>query len=71
AALAPHGLSVATKILRELDPARAIVEFARDLPASFVVVGTHARHGFARVALGSVATRVVHGCPCPVLVVRS
>lgn len=71
AALARLGLSAKPKILRELDPARAIVDFARDLPASFVVVGTHARHGFARVALGSVAMRVVHGCPCPVLVVRS
>lgn len=71
AALARLGLSAKPKILRGLDPARAIVDFARDLPASFVVVGTHARHGFARVALGSVAMRVVHGCPCPVLVISS
>jgi nucleotide-binding universal stress UspA family protein len=41
------------------------------LPASFVVVGTNARQGLARAVLGSVAMRVVHGAPCPVLVVRS
>ncbi len=47
-----------------------IVGFARDLPATYLVMGSHGRRGMARVALGSVAMRVVHRSPCPVLVVR-
>jgi nucleotide-binding universal stress UspA family protein len=58
-------------ILRQVDPVRALLGFATERQASFVVVGTHAREGLARAVLGSVAMRVVHGAHCPVLVVRS
>ncbi len=71
AALVRAGRRAERHVLREPDPARAIVRFAAGLPASFVVVGTHAREGLARVALGSIAMRVVHRSPCPVLVVRA
>jgi nucleotide-binding universal stress UspA family protein len=57
--------------VRDGEPARAIVRIARERPASYVVMRTHGRSGFARVALGSVAMRVVHRAPCPVVVVRS
>jgi nucleotide-binding universal stress UspA family protein len=60
-----------TELLRGEDPAREIVDLATSLPARYVVVGTHARRGLARVALGSVAMRIVHRCPCPVLVIRA
>jgi nucleotide-binding universal stress UspA family protein len=59
------------KVLVATDPAVAVTRFARDLPASYVLMGTHGRSGVGRVALGSTAMRVVHGCPCPVMVVRS
>jgi nucleotide-binding universal stress UspA family protein len=65
-----NGLTTETELLIAIDPADAIVKFARELPASIVVVGNHARHGMARLALGSTAMRVVHECSCPVLVVR-
>ncbi|MGZ4757153.1 MAG: universal stress protein [Acidimicrobiia bacterium] len=71
AALVALGQPVESTVVRDLDPVHAILRFASDVPASFVVVGTHARKGLARVVLGSVAMRVVHGSPCPVLVVRS
>jgi nucleotide-binding universal stress UspA family protein len=71
AALLARDQPTESTILREADPVHAIVRFVTDLPASFVVVGTHARQGLARVVLGSVAMRVVHASPCPVLVVRS
>jgi nucleotide-binding universal stress UspA family protein len=58
------------QLLTAVDPADAIVRFARELPASIVVIGNHARHGLARIALGNTAMRVVHDSPCPVLVVR-
>jgi len=59
-----------SKLLTAIDPADAIVKFARELPASIVVLGNHARHGIARIALGNTSMRVVHTSPCPVLVVR-
>jgi nucleotide-binding universal stress UspA family protein len=58
------------KVVSAVDPADAIVRFARDLPASYVAMATHARAGVARFAFGSVTMRVVHRSPVPVLVVR-
>ncbi len=58
--------------VRVLDgsPAAAIVECAHDLGAGLLVVGTHGRTGLARVALGSVAERIVRSAECSVLAVR-
>ena len=61
--------SAEAKVISAVDPADAIVHFATELPATYVLVGTHGRSGFSRWALGSVAMRVVHRCPCPVVVV--
>jgi nucleotide-binding universal stress UspA family protein len=68
--LAVSHRSVETKVVVATDPANAVVQFAEDLPASLVLMTTHARRGIARLALGSVAMRVVHRAPCPVVVVR-
>jgi nucleotide-binding universal stress UspA family protein len=46
-----------------------IIARAREIGASLVVVGAHARAMGHRSFLGSVAERVVHGAPCPVLVI--
>ncbi len=70
AILARDEMSTDSKLLTAIEPADAIVAFARDLPASIVVIGSHARTGLARVALGNTAMRVVHSAPCPVLVIR-
>lgn len=64
-----HG-RVRTIDLHDDDPSRAITDYARDLPATLLAVTSHARSGFARIVLGSVAMDVVHNSPCPVLVVR-
>jgi nucleotide-binding universal stress UspA family protein len=50
--------------------AEQLVQLAADLDADLVVVGTHGRHGMARLLLGSVAERVIRLAHCPVLVVR-
>lgn len=50
--------------------AEQLVQLAADLDADLVVVGTHGRHGMARLLLGSVAERVLRLARCPVLVVR-
>jgi nucleotide-binding universal stress UspA family protein len=71
AALAQLGQDAGQELVQDPDPSRAIIDVARKLPASVVVMGTHARRGLGRAALGSVAMRVVHRAPCPVLVLRS
>jgi len=47
----------------------AITERARQLGATMLVVGTHARKGAAHFLLGSVAERTLRAAPCPTLVV--
>jgi nucleotide-binding universal stress UspA family protein len=51
-------------------PSDEILRVARRYRADLIVLGTHGRSGAARFFLGSVASRVVAGAPCPVLTVR-
>jgi len=51
-------------------PAQEIVEYAGEIHADLIVVGTHGRSGMSRLLMGSVAEHVVRTAPCPVLVVR-
>ena len=51
--------------------AEPIAEQARQWPADLIVMGTHGRRGFARLALGSDAEEVVRIMPVPVLLVRA
>jgi nucleotide-binding universal stress UspA family protein len=51
-------------------PADAIVAYARESGIDLIVMGTHGPDAVAGVALGSVAERVVHTAPCPVLTVK-
>jgi nucleotide-binding universal stress UspA family protein len=48
-----------------------ILAAARSQRADLIVVGTHGRSGLARLIIGSVASRVVSGAPCPVMTVPS
>jgi nucleotide-binding universal stress UspA family protein len=62
-----HG--VQTRLL-EGDPLHCLLaEIARQ-DATLVVVGTHGRSRAVGIALGSVATHVLHEAPCSVLVAR-
>jgi nucleotide-binding universal stress UspA family protein len=47
-----------------------VVQRAKDLTASLVVIGTHARGPIARAVIGSVADYVVRHAPCPVVTIR-
>jgi nucleotide-binding universal stress UspA family protein len=51
-------------------PHERIAQAARSKKADLVVIGTHGRTGFAKLFLGSVASRVLTIAPCPVLTVR-
>ena len=52
-------------------PATELVSSAEELGAELIVVGTHGRTGLIRLALGSVAERVIRSAGCSVLAVRS
>jgi nucleotide-binding universal stress UspA family protein len=62
--------AVETKtVTRSGRAAPEIVAYAKEIAADLIVMGTHGRGGFQHALLGSVAERVVHHSPCPVLVV--
>jgi universal stress protein A len=52
-------------------PFERIVETAVKEKVALIVMGTHGRTGLARLALGSVAERVVRLSPCSVLTVKA
>jgi nucleotide-binding universal stress UspA family protein len=56
-------------VVREGDPAKEILAQAASMPADLIVVSTHGRSGFERLALGSVTEKVMRKATCPVLVV--
>jgi nucleotide-binding universal stress UspA family protein len=49
-------------------PAEVILGVAREVDASFIMLGLHQRSWIARRMLGSTAQAVVLAAPCPVLV---
>jgi nucleotide-binding universal stress UspA family protein len=63
------GGSVQTAV-REGKPATEIVEYAENVDADVIALGTRGRHGEHAFLLGSVAESVVRRAPVPVLTVR-
>jgi len=57
--------------VRAGDPAASIVAAAHERASDLIVLQTHGLAGLSRVALGSVAKRVLHGAPCAVLMLRT
>ncbi|MFM0136373.1 universal stress protein [Caballeronia grimmiae] len=55
--------------LADEDLAQRIATSAREFGADLIVMGTHGRHGWRRIVLGSVAERLVRLVSCPVLFV--
>ncbi|WP_250441653.1 universal stress protein [Caballeronia sp. AZ1_KS37] len=55
--------------LADDDLAQRIATSASEFRADLIVMGTHGRSGWRRIALGSVAEELVRLSPCPVLVV--
>jgi nucleotide-binding universal stress UspA family protein len=67
--LTDTGLDVTTVV--ELGrPAEMIIETAEAWHPDLIVVGSHGRGFWGRLALGSVSDAVLHHAPCSVLVVR-
>jgi nucleotide-binding universal stress UspA family protein len=69
AGFAARGAPARTTLLDGFDPASMLVQDARERRASLLVLATHGRGGLSRLALGSVAMRVVRHAPCPVAII--
>lgn len=65
------GERVGEQLLLRGDPAASILAHAARMKARLIVMGTQGRRGMERLLLGSVATAVIRGARCPVLVVRN
>jgi nucleotide-binding universal stress UspA family protein len=70
APLRERGLDVEIAAVSASVPATAILEFAQEHAIDLIAMATHGRGGWSRIALGSVADKVLRGAIVPVLLVR-
>ncbi len=52
------------------DVGEKIVEYANEIEASMVIMGTHGYKGLEKIMFGSVADKVVRSASCPVLTIN-
>ncbi|MCU4973883.1 universal stress protein [Halobacteria archaeon AArc-m2/3/4] len=57
-------------VVRSGTPAKEIADYAAEIDADMIVMGTAGRSGFERMVVGSVTNKVVQTAPVPVLTVR-
>jgi ubiquinone biosynthesis protein len=62
---------VQTLVTVDDDPARAIVEAAKEQQADVIVVGSVGMQGRKEFLLGNVPNRVSHNAPCTVVIVQT
>ncbi len=65
-----HSQVIAESVVASGPPASAIVRLAEQVHASLVVIGSGKKTTLERVALGSVAEKIVRHAPCSVLLAR-
>jgi nucleotide-binding universal stress UspA family protein len=67
-----HGfeVNVDVKLVENYPPATAILDAAASLGVDMIAMATHGRGGWSRLALGSVADKVMRGASVPVLIHR-
>ncbi len=61
----------ADSVVKEGNPAKAIVEAAVENDCDLIVLGSHGRTGLDRILMGSVSQQVVVQAKCPVLVAKA
>jgi nucleotide-binding universal stress UspA family protein len=67
----PQVAAVERVVMTESPTSRAIIDYATEHDVDLVACSTQGRGGLSRVALGSVADKLVRGSQAPVLVVRT
>ena len=68
--LSSEGIRVKTEAIEGNRPGETIVDYARENGMALIIIATHGHTGFKKLLLGSVATRVLHDSPVPVLLIR-
>jgi nucleotide-binding universal stress UspA family protein len=68
--LGAEGVKVKAEVLEADRTAAAITDYARDKGMDAVVIATHGYTGLKKLMLGSVALRVLHESPVPVILIR-
>jgi nucleotide-binding universal stress UspA family protein len=68
--LRARGADVATDVVLHTVPALAILDYAATHSVDLIAMATHGRGGWSRLALGSVADKVMRGTMMPVLLYR-
>jgi nucleotide-binding universal stress UspA family protein len=66
--LVENGINVTGKVAEGI-PAETILSFAQNQNVDLIIISTHGRSGITRWVLGSVADKVIHHSPVPVLIV--
>ena len=66
----PASLKATTEIISGR-PFLEIIRIAKEKNVDLIVIGTHGRGALTQMLLGSVADKVIHKAPCPVLSVRT
>lgn len=64
------GVRLETKV-SALPPSEAVARYVEEHSIDLVVIGSRGLSGLKHWVLGSVAERVLHSCPCPVLTVKA
>ncbi len=60
----------AEEVVRTGTPAKEIADYAEEIDADMIVIGTAGRSGIERMVVGSVTNKVVRTAPVPVVTVR-
>ena len=63
-----HGYDAHASSLQGTDPAKQIVEFARQFEADVVVAGAHSVSKLTKLAFGSTTSSLLENCPVPLFV---
>lgn len=64
-----NGVPIQVTIMQG-DPAKVIIETAREKSYDLIIMGTRGRSAFKELLIGSVSQKVMHHANCPVMVVR-
>ena len=64
------GVHVDGAVVKTLDAAQKIADFAKKEKSDLIILGSHGRSGFAKMVLGSVSNGVLSKASCPVMIVQ-
>ena len=68
--LEPNRVRVTVDVITHLNPAMAVLEYAKRESIDLIAMATHGRGGVRRMLLGSVADKVLRGAMTPMLLLR-